>query len=56
MTPTQLLIVTISTLGAGWLMVLAGLGKKRLAWREPGHCRRCGRPLESCSCPQKRRR
>jgi hypothetical protein len=56
MTAGQQLIVMIATLGVGWLMLMAGLGKKRLAWREPGHCRRCGRPLESCSCPPRRRR
>jgi hypothetical protein len=46
-------VLAASTVGIGWLMVLAGLGKKRLAWREPGLCRRCGRPLETCSCPQR---
>lgn len=51
----QHLIFTVSTLGVGWLMLVAGLAKKRLAWREPGTCRRCRRPLETCSCPQRRR-
>jgi len=51
----QQLVVTASTLGVAWLMLKAGLAKKRLAWREPGTCRRCGRPLVSCSCPQRPR-
>jgi hypothetical protein len=52
MSPSQQIVVTASTIGVGWLMMVAGFAKHRLAWREPGTCRRCGRQLESCSCPQ----
>jgi hypothetical protein len=45
----QILLVA-TTVGVGWLMLLAGMGKKRLAWREPGTCRRCGRSVDTCSC------
>jgi hypothetical protein len=49
------LALVLPTLAAGALMLYAGLGKKRLVWRPPGTCRRCGRRLESCSCPARRR-
>jgi hypothetical protein len=49
------LAILLPTLAAGWLMLYAGIGKKRLAWRPPGTCRRCKRPIESCSCPAHRR-
>jgi hypothetical protein len=42
--------VLLATLGAAWLMMVAGMAKKRVAWRDPGTCRRCGRPHENCSC------
>jgi hypothetical protein len=47
-------VLLLSTVAVGWLMVMSGLAKKRLAWRQPGLCRRCNRPLESCSCPRPR--
>lgn len=50
----QQLVAALATLGVGGLMLIAGLAKKRLAWREPGTCRGCGRTLETCSCPQRR--
>jgi hypothetical protein len=56
MSGAQQLFLALPTLAIGWLMLYAGLGKKRLAWREPGICRGCKRPVESCSCPAPRRR
>jgi hypothetical protein len=32
-----------------FLMVLAGLGKRRFSWRER-RCVSCGRPLGACTC------
>jgi hypothetical protein len=40
----------VATLLAGLLMLAAGLAKKRLAWRSPDACPRCGRTRETCSC------
>jgi hypothetical protein len=54
MNGAQQLVFALPTLAIGWLMLYAGMGKKRLAWRQPGTCRRCGRLLESCSCPAHR--
>jgi hypothetical protein len=41
----------LSTLAVGWLMVVAGLGKRRLALR-PKACPTCGRRL--CRCATRR--
>jgi hypothetical protein len=39
----------ISAIVAGCLMLVAGVAKKRLAWRAP-RCRVCGNPKDACTC------
>jgi hypothetical protein len=39
----------ISAIVAGCLMLVAAVGKKRLAWRTP-RCRVCGNPKGACTC------
>jgi hypothetical protein len=34
---------------AAYLMVSAGIAKRRLVWRDR-RCPSCGRPYESCTC------
>jgi hypothetical protein len=41
----------LSTLMVGWLMVIAGLGKRKLSLR-PKVCATCGRRL--CTCASRR--
>jgi hypothetical protein len=45
------LTTLLPTLAAGWLMVMAGLGKRRLE-RRPQVCPTCGR--RACVCASRR--
>jgi len=48
---THALVMLLPTLLAGWLMVVAGLGKRRLE-RRPRMCPNCGRVF--CTCASRR--
>jgi len=43
--------IAIATLGAGWLMTLAGLQKSALEWRKRRRlCPSCGREIQARVC------
>ncbi len=45
-------ILAIVTLGAGWLMAVAGLQKSALEWRQRRRvCPSCGRQIHHRVCP-----
>jgi hypothetical protein len=43
-------IAVIGTLGAGWLMIVAGLQKKALERRRRRVCPSCGREIQARVC------
>jgi hypothetical protein len=46
-----LMTIAIATLGAGWLMTLAGLQKSALEWRKRRRvCPSCGREIRTRVC------
>jgi hypothetical protein len=47
-------LVMVSTAGAAWLMVRAGVAKKMVELRAPSRCAACGRRLtgKTCSCAE----
>jgi NADH pyrophosphatase NudC (nudix superfamily) len=48
----HLAVLTIVTLGAGWLMTMAGLHKSALEWRRHRRiCPSCGRQIPARVCP-----
>jgi len=49
----HVLTTLLLTLVAGWLMLAAGVGKRRLELR-PCLCRQCGRPSLVCRCRSRR--
>jgi hypothetical protein len=49
----HIVTLAVATLGAGWLMALAGLQKNALEWRRrKRHCPVCGREIRArvCGC------
>jgi hypothetical protein len=46
---------TALVLAAIALMLLSGVEKKQLVFGYERRCRRCHRPVRSCSCPQRKR-
>jgi hypothetical protein len=47
----NLMTIAIATLGAGWLMTLAGLQKSALEWRKRRRvCPSCGREIRTRVC------
>jgi hypothetical protein len=47
----HLMTIAIATLGAGWLMTLAGLQKSALEWRKRRRvCPSCGREIHARVC------
>lgn len=47
--PTSFSLAPVAAVIASFLMVLAGVGQKRLRWRTV-QCRVCDRPRDSCTC------
>ena len=44
-------ILAVATLGAGWLMTLAGVQKRALEWRRRRRvCPSCGREIHARAC------
>jgi hypothetical protein len=47
----HLMTIAIATVGAGWLMTLAGLQKSALEWRKRRRvCPSCGREIHARVC------
>ena len=47
----HVITLAIATLGAGWLMALAGLQKSALEWRKRKRiCPSCGRQIHARTC------
>lgn len=49
----NVLVSSLASLVAAYLMLGAGLAKKRLEWRPPA-CRSCGRNRLVCRCGRRR--
>ena len=48
----HIVTLVVATLGAGWLMTLAGLQKNALEFRRrKRHCPSCGREIHARVCP-----
>jgi hypothetical protein len=48
----QLLALVVTTTGIGFIMIVSGIQKSALEWRNRGRfCPSCGRQIERRTCP-----
>jgi hypothetical protein len=49
-TSPDVVLNALTTLAAGYVMVVFGLRKKQLRWNEPRTCPSCRHPRRDCIC------